>query len=510
MGEWIVKVGDTDPTLLVLEMGSVEVVSPPTPAAPDGTVVVRHHPGSLVGELSVLTGQHPIVSARARAHTRYWSLDGRALRRLLAHEPAIGDLVLRALLARREVLRSGPVGDSITLVGDVGRRADRSLIAFAERQRVPFTWIDEVTASANRALAAYGLTISDTPVVLGLEAPIRKATPGTLSEVLGFTLSRAEPRLVDLAIVGSGPSGIAAAICAASEGLDTVVLDAVAVGGQAAASSRIENVLGFPSGISGAQLLEDSAVQALKFGARLHSPCEVGALRRCADGGYVLALSDGAEVRARAVIVATGVQYRGLPLRRWRHFETTSIYYAATALEVRPLAGLPVVVVGGANSAGQATAFLAEHGCMVALVSRRRIEESMSAYLVDRIRGNPSVVIYEGSELSSLNGDDTLTGVEVDGIHQIPASALFCFIGATPSADFEHELEADPAGFLLTDTQLPKTALGRAPLPFETSWPGVFAAGDVRHGSIKRVAAAVGEGSSAVQSVHRFLAEVAE
>jgi thioredoxin reductase (NADPH) len=297
----------------------------------------------------------------------------------------------------------------------------------------------------------------------------------------------------------------------ASEGLTTVVLDAVGPGGQAAASSRIENYLGFPSGISGAELAERAESQALKFGARLSTPCEIVALG--IDEHLRALLADGTDIPTRALIIASGARYRSLPLERWDEFAGAGIFYAATELEARSCADGPVTVVGGGNGAGQAALFLASCGCEVTVAIRRpEIESGMSRYLVDRLLANPKITVRGGTEVTRLDGEHLLESISLAGPagqNEQACRGLFCFIGAEPATGWVNGVALDAHGFVRTDVQLTSdelgetwSALGRRPLPFETSVPGVFAVGDVRHGSMKRVAAAVGEGASAVRSVH--------
>jgi len=351
-------------------------------------------------------------------------------------------------------------------------------------------------------------------VVITPTAVLRRATTAALAGALGLSSGSGTGRSVDLTVIGAGPAGLAAAVYAASEGLDTLVLDGITIGGQAASSSRIENYLGFPSGISGSDLTERAAVQAEKFGARFSSPSRVVALDS-AHGELALMLDDGSRVATRAVIVATGVQYRSLPLDRWTDFEGAGIYYAATELEVRACGSQPVTVIGGANSAGQAALYLAEQGIPVNIVVRGAdLGREMSDYLVERLRADGRITVRELTEVTALGGDGSLQHIALTD-HSTgetwtePCHGLFCFIGATPATDVLEGVALDEHGFVLTDAALTPavlgetwTVLGRSPLPFETSIPGVFAAGDVRAGSMKRVAAAVGEGASAVHSVH--------
>jgi thioredoxin reductase (NADPH) len=322
-------------------------------------------------------------------------------------------------------------------------------------------------------------------------------------------------RCYDLVVVGAGPAGLSASVYAASEGLHTLTVDSVALGGQAAASSRIENYLGFPTGISGQDLATRASIQAQKFGAVIVSPCAVSSLENVA-GHIVTTLSDGSQVAGRALVAATGAHYRKLPVAELERYEMAGVYYAATELEARMCAGANVAVVGGGNSAGQAAMFLAEKASSVCVVARRPLAATMSNYLVDRIANHPRVEVHEGMTITALAGETTLERITVScGDAQVEAecSALFSFIGAEPNSDWLDGVAVDEHGFVLTDRALEQgvlgdawRAMGRRPLPYETSRPGLFAVGDLRSGSTKRVAAAVGEGSAAIRSVHEHLA----
>jgi thioredoxin reductase (NADPH) len=348
---------------------------------------------------------------------------------------------------------------------------------------------------------------------------LRQPTPAEFAEELGLTFHPLPGFVFDLVVVGTGPAGLAASVYGASEGLDTVSLDAVAIGGQAAASSRIENYAGFPNGISGEELVTRTAVQAQRLGARLNSPCAVIGLRP-EPGFVVLTLTDGSEIPTRAVIVASGARYRRLAVDDLERFEGAGVYYAATDLEVRICSGQEVVVVGGGNSAGQAAIYLSQQGCHVSIAIRGDdLAKSMSDYLIQRIDADPHIDLLTGTHVRELAGDPHLAEVTLEHAASgerrvVPCAGLFCFIGAEPATGWLPDSVAlDPDGFVLTDRSLgvPDTLrfAAREPLPFETSLPGVFAVGDVRHGSLKRVAAAVGEGSSAVRSVYDHLATVA-
>ena len=345
---------------------------------------------------------------------------------------------------------------------------------------------------------------------------LRRQTPGEFADELGLTFHAPPGYTFDLVVVGSGPAGLAAAVYGASEGLRTVCLDAISAGGQAGTSSRIENYAGFPNGISGEELTTRTAVQAQRLGAQLSSPCEVTGLRG-ESSFFAVELADGSEVPARAVIIATGARYRRLAVDDLDRYEGAGVYYAATDLEIRACGGQDVVVVGGGNSAGQAAIYLAQQGSHVSIAIRRdTLAATMSDYLIRRIDAHPDITLLTTTEVRGLDGDGQLSNITVEDTTtgsrtQLPCAGLFCFIGAEPATQWLGGFVAlDDAGFVRTDRALDGDDLarfaGREPLPFETSRPGVFAAGDVRQGSLKRVAAAVGEGSSAVRSVHDHLA----
>jgi thioredoxin reductase (NADPH) len=355
--------------------------------------------------------------------------------------------------------------------------------------------------------------------LITLLALFNLATPGGLAFELGLTADALPGRCFDLVVVGAGPAGLAASVYGASEGLRTLTVDAVSIGGQAAASSRIENYLGFPTGISGQDLSARASIQAQKFGAVITSPCSVTSLDDMA-GHLVATLSDGSQVAGRAVVAATGAHYRRLPVERLEHYEMAGVYYAATELEARQCAGEPIVVVGGGNSAGQATMFLAEKGSPVCVVVRRPLDATMSRYLVDRIESHPRVQVHVGTTVTALHGEPTLQRITLnspEGEVEVDCAALFSFIGAEPNSGWLGDVAVDEHGFVLTDRALDQVPLGdawdalqRKPLVYETSRPGLFAVGDLRSGSTKRVAAAVGEGSAAVRSVHEHLALVVD
>ena len=517
---WLYQPGDPTIDMLLIEQGEVHIGRPAAVGETHCVIIATFGPKQFTGELNLLTGQNAPLGARAGADTVIRRLDPARLRTVMEEEPEISDLLLRTMIARRSFMRSGEGARSLELVGGAMSSDALALRTYAARLQLPHTWTDADTPEGAAMLRAVGAEPSDLPVAITSSGVLLNATPGVLAEHLGLSYRPPPPgSTVDLVVIGAGPAGLAAAVYGASEGLATMVLEASAAGGQAAASSRIENYLGFTSGISGGELTASAAVQAEKFGARIASPCPVAQLD--ARGDVVgLTLFDGSELTARAVVIATGARYRALPLERWDDFEGAGIYHAATGIEARACAHSPVAVVGGANSAGQAALYLAEHGSDVALVVRGSdLRGKMSAYLADRILAHPGIAVRTGTEVSALHGDDHLEEISLqaggrtaDGdaeADRIQCSGLFCFIGAVPATEWLDGLAVDGKGFLRTDAQLldeelvgPWPNLGRRPLPFETSEPRVFAAGDVRSGSMKRVAAAVGEGASAVSSVH--------
>jgi len=511
-GEVLYGPGDATYDLIVTEDATVEIVQPATRDAAEESLV-RFGPGSFLGELNLLTGQAVYLIARVVEGGRVHRIAPARFRRLMAEDPELSDILLEAFRARREIIRQNGASRGLELVGSAMDSASLALRTYAARRRLPHLWFDADSVAGQSLIQAASLTSADLPAALMPDRALTRATPGELAQALGLSYRGSDSGgSVDLTVVGAGPAGLAAAVYASSEGLTTVVLDALGPGGQAAASTRIENYLGFPSGISGGELAERAETQALKFGARLSTPCEIVALD--IDEHLRAVLADGTDIPTRALIIASGARYRSLTLERWDEFAGAGIFYAATELEARSCADGPVTVVGGGNGAGQAALFLASCGCDVTVAIRRpEIESGMSRYLVDRLLANPKITVRGGTEVTRLDGEHVLESISLVGpageLHEQACRGLFCFIGAEPATSWLTGVALDEHGFVRTDVQLTTgelgetwSALGRRPLPFETSVPGVFAVGDVRHGSMKRVAAAVGEGASAVRSVH--------
>jgi thioredoxin reductase (NADPH) len=476
----------------------------------DERVISVHGPGRFLGELSLLTGEGAYDSTVVVDPGEVLAVPVDRLRELVASDPALGDLILRAYLARRSILIGLGVG--LRIIGSRYSPDAHRIREFAARNRLPARWLDlEADPAAEELLRQFGVRPEETPLVIWHGQLLRNPSNAELAAAIGLLAPSAVPTSSDLLVIGSGPAGMSAAVYGASEGMRTIVLDGTAPGGQAGTTSRIENYLGFPSGISGAELAERAMLQARKFGAQFSVPAEARSIER--DGGqYTVQLTDGPPVTATSVIIATGARYRRLTVPRVHQFEQASIYYAASQAEAQMCQGDPVAIVGGGNSAGQAAVFLSRPAASVTMIVRERdLGEYMSRYLVDRVQQNPNIRVMLGTEVRELLGDETLEAITVEdnetGARRvIKARALFVFIGVTPCTGWLSDLvELDDHGFVLTgrDALLEVGAEGmeagwrRSML--ETSQPGIFAAGDVRSGSAKRVAAAVGEGAMAVR-----------
>lgn len=508
----VFRPGDPTYDLIVIESGRIQLISPATHDEPEA-VLAEYGPGGFLGELNLLTGQAVYLSARVVEGGTIHRLAREQFRRLMVEEADLSDILLRTLLARQDLLRQSAAADLIEIVGSSMSAAALALRTYAARQRLPHLWLEADSVAGQALVRLAPLATADLPAVITPELVLRRATPGQLAASLGLSYRDVPDTFADLAIVGAGPAGLAAAVHAASEGIAVVLLDSVGAGGQVAASARIENYVGLSSGIDGADLARQATLQALRFGARLLAPCQVIGLD-CSQDTLQLELADGPRIDARAVLIASGVTYRKLPLERWSHFEGAGIYYAATELEARACAGRPVTVIGGANSAGQAALYLATRGSEVTLAVRGSdLDPGMSSYLGERVRAHPNITVRTSSEVTALAGEDALRTIELTNTvlgeqqHQ-PCRALFCCIGAEPATEWVTGVNVDGHGFVRTDVQLDSMmlppvweALERSPLPFETSIPGVFAAGDVRAGSMKRVTSAIGEGVSVIRSV---------
>jgi thioredoxin reductase (NADPH) len=506
-GDVIWSVGERHPSLVVVLSGQVRAID-----RSDGydRTILEAGPGQFIGELSLLTGQIAWATCVVQEGGEVLIVPASRLRVAIATAPALGNILVTTLALRRKALRF-VADNTLTLIGPPTSQSLLRVAEFVDRNRIPYRWLapdDPV------ALDLLGRTepnpYADVWVIIRNQTALADPSPLRVAKALGLDLGFDQTEPVDLIVVGAGPAGLAAAVYGASEGLSTIVVDNVAIGGQAGSSSQIENYLGFPAGISGGDLAFLAEVQALKFGARITVPNNAIALRRTGELLEV-ELEYGKSLRGRSVIVATGARYRtlGVPGE-----ETLSgVFYAATELEARFCGSDPVVVVGGGNAAGQAAMFLSDRSSTVHLIHRGDgLESSMSHYLIARLRKTPNVVLRLGCAIEMLDGSDQqLRGVtfrDADGAsEQLPASGLFVMIGAEPCSGWlGGAVELDESGYVLTGIDLPPALDGLPRSGFATSAPGVFAVGDVRSGSVKRVASAVGEGSVVIQQIHRHLA----
>ena len=518
-GEVLFREGDRGLGFFVVLEGAIEIVVHTTEGEQQVTV---HRPGQFTGDVDVLTGRSVVVMGRVLEDGRVLALDPEELRHAVDQIPDLGETLVKAFIMRRELLLgSGMVG--VTIIGSRFSPESHRLRDFATRNLIPFKWLDlESDAQAEAILRQLKVPASATPIVLGREGQFYSKPPlEQFARCAGLTVSLSEEHVYDVIVVGAGPAGLAASVYAASEGLDVLATEAVAAGGQAGTSSRIENYLGFPAGISGAELTRNALVQAQRFGARVTVPCRVRSLGLDA-GDRMVTLMDGTRLRSRCVLVSSGVEYGRLEVPRFGDFEGAGIYYAATEMEARLCQGEEVVVVGGGNSAGQAIVFLADQAKHVNVLLRGTdLGAKMSRYLVDRIEQLPNVTVHCGATVVGLEGNGRLGQVQArsgaDLLH-FDTSSLFLFIGASPNSEWLRGcVELDRHGFVVTGSALSPgtaenerwTAAGRTPFMLETSLPGVFAAGDVRSGSVKRCASAVGEGSMAVMFMHAHLARAA-
>lgn len=506
VGEILIREGEEHYDFFVVLAGKVAEVDG---LGGDERVIGVHGPTRFLGELSLFTGQAAFCTAQVREAGEVLRVPVDRLKAVAVREPTLGDLILKAYLLRRSLLIGS--GTGLRIIGSRFSSDNRRLREFAARNRIPYQWINlDEDQDAETLLRELHVRPEQTPVVICPAGQVlRNPSNAELAHAVGLPVPEAGVTVCDLAVVGAGPAGLAAAVYGASEGLVTVTLDEFATGGQAGRTSRIENYPGFPAGISGGELAERAVVQAEKFGATFSVPARASGLRE-RDGNHVITLDNGGEVTARTVLIATGARYRKLDVPRFEEFEPSSVYYAATLAEALFCRNDPVAVVGGGNSAGQAALFLSKYTRVVHLLARRDLEATMSRYLIDRIATTPGIETHLGTEVRELLGGDTLEGLvaEDKGTGQrreLPARALFVFIGAQPCTDWlADQVATDEDGFILTGPDGEEPGPHGRPL-LQTSLPGVFAAGDVRSGSIKRVTSAVGEGATAVQLVWKHL-----
>src|SRR3984957_11647657 len=514
-GDTLIAVGDRDLKFFIVKSGEVKIIDY---SGDEPKTITIHGKGEFTGDISHLTGTPAIISAIARGDCEVFEISGEALRHVLNQCPGLSDIILQAFIARRQLLRDSPNFIGLRVIGSRYSPDTFRVRDFLARNRVLFTWVDlETDPQVDRMLREFGLTAADTPVVACSHMLLlRNPSNQELADQVGIHHAL-DKTVYDLLVVGAGPAGLAAAVYAASEGLRTAVLDGVGPGGQAGTSMRIENYLGFPTGLTGAELTDRATLQANKFGAHLSVP--TAATRLSFENGYAILDADGSEpLTTKCLLIATGAQYRRLDVEGFERFEGTGVYYAATPAEALLCRGCPAIVVGGGNSAGQAAVFLAEYASRVLLLIRGDdLNKNMSSYLVRRIEQTSNIELLGNTTIQRMTGNGHLEAIEIgnsqtDHKRTIKTPAVFSFIGATPHTDWlPAEIERDAKGFVRTGAALaesPHWTATRAPFLLETSHPGVFAAGDVRSGSSKRVAAAVGEGAMSVQFVHEYLRQM--
>ncbi|BDI60550.1 FAD-dependent oxidoreductase [Qipengyuania nanhaisediminis] len=499
-GDIIAEIGDPMDCFVYVLEGEIEVVDPET----GGRLIESTlGPTQFMGELGFLNRGVHYLCMRAVCATRVIEAPREGVLDLMRRIPELSDHIITVFAARRRAQfeMSSAV---VTLLGADRDPAVQAVERFMSRNRIPFASYD-MEGEDSEVIEACELAGNKPAVILGTGEKLDDPTPRKVAQFLGLDLDICSQREFDLLIVGGGPAGVAAAVYAGSEGLEALVVEDMAVGGQAGTSSRIENYMGFPTGISGTDLTFRGQIQAMKFGTRFVMPRRVVALEQCTDGGFLARLDeDDDTIRARAVLVATGVQYRRLPLPRLRKLEGAGIYYAATEMEARFCARTDAVVIGGGNSAGQAAMFLSRSAARVHLVVREdSLGEYMSSYLSKRLEAADNITIHFQSEVSALHGDDWLEGVTLkgpEGESRLDTRAMFVMIGAAPNTGWlEGLVETDGQGFLVSGADAGQSS------PFETGTAGIFAVGDVRAGSVKRVASAVGEGSVVVSAIWSYL-----
>ena len=478
--------------------GEVEAISPRTMERIGAATL---GPGQFFGELQFLSGGVALAGARAVVDSELLCVPRAEMLQLMSDVPEMSDIIVTVLAARRQrALRESD--GALTLIGPEISRDIRQVAGFAARNRIPYREISADSEEAMALAAQCGIDRAHPGVLFGKEQKIDPPTPRAVAEALGLDLKLGDAGTFDVLIVGGGPAGVAAAVYAGAEGLRALVLEDLAIGGQAGTSSRIENYMGFPTGISGGDLVGRGEVQAMKFGTRFSVPRRVEKLRQCEEKSFHVTLDDGQEVSAKALIVATGVQYRRMPLDGLERLENAGVYYAATEVEARWCRDSEVAVIGGGNSAGQAAMFLARTTRHVhVLVRGAGLASSMSDYLLQRLETHPRITVHTRTEVCALHGEGQLESITIHDKASgqdwdLRTSSLFVMVGAAPNTGWLSGLVTlDDRGFVCTGADCG----GRS--QYETSLPGVFAVGDVRSGSVKRVASAVGEGSVVMSEV---------
>ena len=501
-GAFLARPGDPADRFRYVEDGEIEVVNAYTD---ERHLASTLGPTQFMGEIALLNGGAWTMAMRAVRDTRVIEVPREAMLTLMAQIPEMSDILITVFAARRR--RQLDDRDStLTLIGEGVDRGVRRIAEFASRNRIPYTSLSLDSPEAVATAQTCAITPSEPAVIFGRDVVVADPTPEKVAQLLGLNRELQNDEAFDVLIVGGGPAGVAAGVYAGAEGLRALVIEDIAIGGQAGTSSRIENYMGFPTGISGGDLVWRGEVQAMKFGTRFAMPRRVTTLERLEDGQFCATFDNGQRVRGSAVIVASGVQYRRLPIDRLADFEGAGVYYAATEIESRYCRGTNAVIIGGGNSAGQAAMYLSRSAqCTHVVVRGPSLAASMSSYLSSRLEADPGIAIEFGAEVIALHGEDHLERVTLRDLNtgvtrEIETRALFVMVGAAPNTDWLSGLvELDAKGFVRTGAEVGAVS------PFATSRPGIFAVGDIRAGSTKRVASAVGEGSVVVSKVWEFL-----
>ena len=516
-GEVLIEQGDTSVPFFVVITGEVEIVRPFDAYE---TLVTVHGSGEFTGEVNMLSGRRSFFRARATKPGKVIELDHQQMLTLVQTDAELSDILMRAFIQRRVELIAAGVGD-IILIGSTHSASTLRIKEFLMRNGHPYSYIDlERDPDVQNLLDNFKISASEIPVLICRgQLALRNPSNQQIADCLGFNESVDQTHVRDLVVIGAGPSGLAAAVYGASEGLDVLMLETSSPGGQAGSSSKIENYLGFPTGITGQELAARAYLQAQKFGA--HMLIAKATRLICDRKPYVIEFENGARISTRTVVIATGAQYRKLPLENLSHFEGAGVYYGATFVEAQLCGGEEVIVVGGGNSAGQAAVFLAQTAKRVYMLVRSAgLAASMSRYLIRRIENSPTITLRPQTEIVALEGDNHLNSAywrngKTGQTEKHEISHIFVMTGADPNTRWLNDCMAlDSKGFIKTGPDLLPEDLGaagwpltRPPYLLETSLPGVFAVGDVRGGSIKRVASAVGEGSIAISFIHKVLQE---
>jgi thioredoxin reductase (NADPH) len=516
-GEILYEPGDATPPVFIVISGGIKILAV---GGVEERTVTNYGPGQFSGELLMIAGRKSIYRCQVTETGTLLELSAKDLRTIIGKDAELGDVFMKAFLARRLSLTDKGEGNVVVL----GSRYSANTLAareFLTRDGHPFTYLDlDVDQTAQELLDRFGVSANEIPVVICNNTQVlRNPSPKEIAECLGFNSNIDESQVRDLVVVGAGPAGLAAAVYAASEGLDVLVVEKAAPGGQAGSSSKIENYLGFPAGLSGNELAARAIAQSEKFGAQIMVAQTVEHLC-CEKRPYIITLDNGQRIHARTVVLATGAQYNKPSLPNLDSFSGRGVYYNATFMEAQLCSGEQVIVIGGGNSAGQAAVFLAQHSAGVRMLVRSEsLAVTMSRYLVQRIEENPLIQVHYSSELTSLQGDGHLEEVSwieknTQAISRSPIRHVFVMAGASPKTAWLCGcVSLDSKGFVLTGHDLESVAppipwpLSRPPQMLETSVPGIFVAGDARSGNVKRVASAVGEGSIVVSLVHQALAE---